>query len=152
MGLFSRKAAPQPTASELLDEEYFVSDGGVLLGSGGDDMDAETDVVGESQYRDVLARHIRACADERDMKRGRLDSTFTLDLEGNRISVVLAIDVIGYVEPTAAAEWLPRIRDWRSRDIEVMCSGVILWNPKLGNPVESDDVPIGARLDLVDQT
>jgi hypothetical protein len=153
MGLFSRKAPPPaPTASELLDEEYYVSDGGLLLGSGGDDMDAETDVVGESEFRHHLARWISSCADDRERKRGRMDAVFNLDIEGDRIAVILAIDTVGYVEPKAAAEWLPRVRDWRSRDVDIMCSGVVLWNSKLGDPCESDDVPIGVRLDLVEQT
>ena len=150
MGLFSRKAAPAPSASALLDEEYFVSAGSVLLGSGGEDMDAETDVVGESEFRDVLARHVRVCADDRERKRGRVDAVFNLEMVGDRIAVILAIDTVGYVAPADAAEWLPRIRDWRSRDVDVMCSGVILWNPKMGDPCESDDVPIGVRLDLVE--
>jgi hypothetical protein len=150
MGLFSRKAnAPTPVRGD----DFYESDGRVLLGSAGEDMDAETDVVGESQYRDNLLLYVTVAEREgEDLGAGRLDYAFQLRADGPRLVVHIGPHDLGYVEDSAADRWLERVREWQGRGLTVMCAGVILWNPRLGDPRESEDVPVGVRLDLVDQS
>lgn len=147
MGLFSRKAeAPTEVA------DYYETDGMVLLGSAGEDMDAETAVVGESAYRaDLLARVQYAEDDGEDVGSGRVSVPFTLEAGDYRVIVKCGNAQVGYVEDAAGAEWLPRVREWRARGLTVMCSGVILWDATLGDPRADAAIPVGVRLDLVDQ-
>lgn len=150
MGLFSRKSeAP----AEVLGLDFYESDGMVLLGSAGEDMDAETAVVGESDYRDELLARVQYAEDQgEDVTQGRVSVPFTLEAGEYRVVVECGSGPVGYVEDGAGAVWLPRVREWRARGLTVMCSGVILWDPTLGDPRVSEDVPVGVRLDLVDQS
>jgi len=150
--LFSRKdkgAAPASSADEIEIEH-----GVAFLGSLGVDNDAETDVVGEAAHRAALVHAIQTSdAADLDAARGRVSANFELETDGERVRVTLAVTPVGYLEDSAAREWFPRVQDLETRGAKViMCSGVILWDPRLGDPRESDDVPVGVRLDLVDQS
>jgi hypothetical protein len=137
----------------VVGDGYIESDGQVLLGSALADMDAETDVVGEAKYRDLLVRLIDLAdeAGDVDDEDGRAVVPFSLEAGEYRLAVLCAGHPVGYVEDGAAAEWLPRVRDWQARGVEVMCYGAILWDARLGDPRDDESVPVGCRLDLVDQ-
>jgi hypothetical protein len=151
VGLFSRKeAAPAP----VLGPDYFESNGEVMLGSGGLDMDAETDVVGEAEHRDLLVT-LLGLADNSgnaDWDAGRAEIPISLDAEEYRLAVLCAGRPVGYVEDDAAAKWLPRVREWQARDVDVLCTGFIVWDARRGDPRDDDSIPVGVRLDLVDQS
>ena len=151
MGLFSRKTQ-EP--DRVVGEDYYISDGQVMLGSALADTDAETDVVGEAKHRDLLVRLIDLADNdgEVDDEDGRAVVPFSLEAGDYRLAVLCAGQPVGYVEDCAAATWLPRVREWQGRGLEVMCFGAIVWDARLGDPRDDDSVPVGCRLDLVDQS
>jgi hypothetical protein len=138
----------------MADVDVAIEDGVVMLGSLGTDMDAETEVVGESKYRDTLLRMIdNALPKDVNLDSGRVSSIFELTADEYRLRVTCGLATVGYVEDVAAKVWLPRVRAWEADGATtIMCSGVIVWDPRLGDPRAVDSVPVGVRLDLVDQS
>ena len=153
VGLFSRKSAPAEPTQAAGPWDVEAEDGVVFLGSIGTDDDAETDVLGESQYRDTILRCIDfEVRSGTATDGGRVPHTFELSTDGDRVMVTSALSPVGYLDASVAPMWLPRVRAWETDGVTVMCAGVILWNPRLGDPRDSVDVPVGVRLDLVDQS
>jgi hypothetical protein len=153
MGIFGRKGKDEQTSSPSGPWDVEPEEGVVFLGSIGTDNDAETDVQGEAQYRDTLLRCIRFEQERGEsLERGRVEHTFELATDGDKVMVTSALSPVGYLDASVTPMWLPRVKAWEAQDVTILCAGVVLWNPKLGNPLESDDVPIGVRLDLVDQS
>lgn len=125
--------------------------GVVTVGSMGIDDDADADVVGELAFRDTLLAELDV-ADDEEVDAGRLTVQCTLSPDGRRVAVFLAGDQVGYLGDTEEAEWGPRLRDWFANGVvKVNCSGVILWDQRLGDPRDDDSIPVGLRLDLQDQ-
>ena len=153
VGLFSRKSAPAVAPTQAaMPWDVEPEDGVVFLGSLGTDNDAETDVVGESQYRDTILKCIDfEVKSGTPTDGGRVSHTFELATDGDRVVVTSALSPVGYLDASVTPMWLPLVRAWEAQDVTVMCAGVILWNPSLGDPWSLDAVPVGVRLDLVDQ-
>lgn len=136
MGLFSRKPA-------TLD-----------LGSLGEDRDYETSVVGESFYRDDIIAWLER-QDHLDWKMGRRRDVFSLVREPDNVHDANAIRVatsdgvtVGYLPADVAAEWSPRLA---GEDRPVRCVGAVMWDRKRARPTHRNRIPVGVRLDLVDQ-
>lgn len=136
MGLFSRKPA-------TLD-----------LGSLGEDRDYETSVVGESFYRDDIISWLER-QDHLDWKMGRRRDVFSLMREPDNVHDANAIRVatsdgvtVGYLPADVAAEWSPRLV---GEDRPVRCVGAVMWDRKRARPTHRNRIPVGVRLDLVDQ-
>lgn len=136
MGLFSRKPA-------TLD-----------VGSLGEDDDYETSVVGESFYRDEIIAWLER-QDHLDWKRGRRRDVFSLVREPDNAHDPHAVRVatsdgvtVGYLPADLAAEWSPRLA---SESRPVRCVGAVMWDRKRARPTHRNRIPVGVRLDLVDQ-
>lgn len=136
MGLFSRRSATRD------------------LGSLGDDRDFETAVVGESFYRDDIISWLEA-QEHVDWKRGRRRDVFFLVREPDNPHDPNAIRVatydgvtVGYLPADLAAEWSPRLAD---EDRPVRCVGAVGWDRKRARPTHRNRIPVGVRLDLLDQ-
>lgn len=137
MGLFTRKKS-----------------GPVWVGSGVTDGDLETEVVGESFYRDDIIRYLNTLP-RLQWKRGRCVEVFRLVAETDNAHDSNAVRVdtqtgmtVGYLARDVAPEWSAFIQ--RQDDI-VECGGAFLWDREDKRPRISNDVPVGVRLDLVDQ-
>ena len=136
VGLFSRKPA-------TLD-----------LGSLGEDRDYETSVVGESFYREGIISWLEA-QDYLDWKAGKRREVFLLVREPDNAHDTNAVRVItsdgvtvGYLPADEAASWSPRLA---GEDRPVRCVGAVMWDRKRARPTHRNRIPVGVRLDLVDQ-
>ena len=136
VGLFSRKPA-------TLD-----------LGSLGEDRDYETSVVGESFHREEIIAWLEA-QDYLDWKAGKRREVFLLVREPDNAHDPNAVRVttsggltVGYLPAEVAAEWSARLVG-ESRPVR--CVGAVMWDPKRARPTHRNRIPVGVRLDLVDQ-
>ena len=136
VGLFSRKPAT------------------VDVGSLGEDGDYETTVVGESFYRDEIIAWLER-QDHLDWQRGRRRDVFTLVREPdnahdpNAVRVATSDGVtVGYLPADVAVSWSPRLA---GEDRPVRCVGAVMWDRKRARPTHRNRIPVGVRLDLVDQ-
>lgn len=158
MGLFTRKATPVLTEvpnpwgiGAITVDEQGRPQGDLLIGSLNGDGDAETDVVGESAFRDDLL-FLLETAEDYELAAGRVEQVFDLMPDGDRVVVLSGRDRVGFLRDEDAAVWAPRLRDWLAHGAtSVACSGVVLWPQSKGDPREDDSIPVGVRLDLVDQ-
>jgi hypothetical protein len=137
VGLFSRKKS-----------------GPVWVGSGVTDGDLETEVVGESFYRKDIIKYLNSLPRLR-WPSGRCVEVFRLVAEPDNPHDANAVRVdtqagvtVGYLPREIAPEWSAFVQ--RQSDV-VECGGAFMWNSTLGQPRPSNDVPVGVRLDLVDQ-
>lgn len=164
MGLFSRKARPTTEVANPLglgtvevDDRGRLS-GPVQIGSLGLDDDYETEVVGESNYRQALLDFLDDHEDEEGFDEGRVESSFDLvpepsnphDRMAVRVQISESGELVGYLSRGLAAVWQPKLVELLQRGAsEVWCSGVVMWRSRSGDPREDDRIPVGVRLDLV---
>lgn len=138
VGLFSRKKSAGP----------------VWVGSGVTDGDLETEVVGESFYRSDIIKYLNSLPRLR-WRSGRCLEVFRLVAEPDNPHDPNAVRVdtqtgvtVGYLPRGLAPEWSAFVQ--QQSDV-VECGGAFMWDRKGAQPRPSNDVPVGVRLDLVDQ-
>lgn len=155
--ILERQPNPYGTMSVDMDENGNPV-GWVRFGSQMNDRDAETEVVGESFYREKLLYLIRTC--ERSDRRGpgRLLQHFALQRDpgnphdANAVKVLAwpSDDPVGWLPRDVAARVAPVLDRMLANGAErFMCRGVILWEERDGGPFKNPEVPVGVRLDLV---
>lgn len=165
MGLFSRKAptlteVPNPFGIGTVEvDERGRPQGSIQIGSLGLDDDYETEVVGESHYREALLGFLDDHELEDGWDEGRVESSFDLVPEPSnphdrfavRVQLSESGELVGYLPRGVAAAWQPRLVElMRGGVSEVWCSGVVMWRASTGDPREDDRIPVGVRLDLVE--
>ena len=145
MGLFSRKPKEPPGREVIVH----------TIGTMGADEDYESEVVGESKYRDAiaaaLAPHRRSMAYKacRVPVRARL---VPLGAAGYfRVAVQIDGRQVGYVEDAWSkryAQTYETLIGVTTAEVRIECGAVVIW--RKGDPLADPSIPLGVRLDLHD--
>lgn len=145
MGLFSRKAKEPPGRQVIVH----------TIGTMGADDDYESEVVGESKYRDAIAAALQPHRRSMSYKAGRVPVRARLVPLGAtgyfRVAVEIDGRQVGYVEDAWSKRYAQTYETMigvTTAEVRLECGAVIIW--RSGDPLSDPAVPLGVRLDLHD--
>lgn len=145
VGLFSRKAKAAPGPGVVVHR----------IGTMGQDSDYETEVVGESKYRDAIVAALQPHRKSLHYKAGRVPVPARIVPLGPRGYFRVAVEIdgrqVGYVEDAWSkryAQTYETIVGVSTSEVRLECGALIIW--RAGDPLSDPTVPLGVRLDLHD--
>ena len=145
MGLFSRKAKEPPGRQVIVH----------AVGTMGKDDDYESEVVGESKYRDAIVAALQPHRRSMAYKACRVPVRARLVPLGASGYFRVAVEVdgrqVGYVEDAWSkryAQTYETLIGVTTAEVRVECGAVIIW--RKGDPLTDPSIPLGVRLDLHD--